>query len=80
MAVDDVLLNIAKTWPAASIAIDGWQHSQVVPDGDSYTSTFAPHVRPASSEKAAYSAVPRVLRLSQAETAFEPRGVQALAC
>ena len=44
--------HITTICPLASTATDGWQHSQIVPPGDSQIRTFFDHVAPASTERA----------------------------
>src|SRR5262245_13358193 len=58
------LRHITSSWPAAPIATEGWQHSQMEPPGDWYTATFFDHVAPPSVERAAKSLVPLAPRLS----------------
>ena len=73
--------NIATNSPFPTAASDGWQHSQIVPEGDSYSIAFLDHVAPPSSENAPHNLFPvGPIRSSSHTAAMCPEASPTIAC
>src|SRR5207253_4323289 len=75
------LRHITTNSPGPTDVSEGWQHSQIVPPGTSYSIVFFDQVAPASLENAPHSRLPLGPTRSSSQTAARcPSASPTIAC